>query len=67
MSAPNTREERYLEIEKRVLNTLERPTLDHALKALKKCPRRSGLPAMGSYFCECPACDPEEWGIEPLD
>lgn len=67
MSAASSREERYLEIEKRVLNTLESPTLEQALTALNKCPRRSGFPALGSYYCECPACDPEVWGIEPLD
>ena len=57
------REARYLAVEQRVNDTLELPTLTYALEALRKCPRRSGLPALGSYFCECPACTPEEWGL----
>ena len=57
------RERRYVEVEERVNATLEPPTLQEALAMLKRCPRRSGLPAMGSYFCECPACTPEEWGL----
>jgi hypothetical protein len=58
------RERRYVEIEVRVRATLESQLAHDALVALSRCPRRSGLPALGSYFCECPACTPELWWPE---
>jgi hypothetical protein len=55
------RENRYRQLERRVTAEFEPGLRRDALRALARCPRRSGLPAMGSYYCECPACTPEEW------
>lgn len=65
MATPDStaREERYVAMERRVRDELEPPTSLAALAALRKCPRRSGLPALGAYFCECPICSPEDWGL----
>lgn len=57
------REKRYVEVERRVAAELTPDLARQALAALARCPRRSGLPALGSYYCECPACTPEEWGL----
>lgn len=55
------RERRYLAMEARVRDELEPGLQREALAALARCPRRSGLPALGAYFCECPACTPDLW------
>lgn len=58
------RERRYTQMEERVRVSLEEPTLSEALRALARCPRRTGIPPLSSYFCECPACTPDEWGLD---
>ena len=58
------RERRYAVVEERVRGVFLGDALLQALAALSHCPRRSGLPALGSYYCECPACSPEEWGLD---
>jgi hypothetical protein len=58
------RETRYVEIERRIGVELDASLWQDALAALSRCPRRSGLPALGSYYCECPACTPEDWGLK---
>lgn len=62
-SKSTDREQRYVAMERRVRDELEPDLAQEALAALRKCPRRSGLPPMGSYFCECPVCTPDEWGL----
>ena len=63
-AAADAREARYAAVEARVRESFEAGLRERALAALTRCPRRSGLPAMGSYYCECPACTPEEWGLD---
>lgn len=58
------RERRYTEMEERVRDTFETAMQEETLVALARCPRRSGLPAIGAYFCECPACTPELWDLD---
>lgn len=57
------RERRYLAAEERVRNSLESPTMEQALEQLARCPRRTGIPPLSSYYCECPVCDPDVWGL----
>jgi hypothetical protein len=62
-SLAKERERRYVAVEERVRGMFLGDALLQALAELSHCPRRSGLPALGAYYCECPACSPEDWGL----